>query len=397
MKICMLSRTYPPRIGGPGAFAHLLSQELTNAGFNVTIITQQIGDAPKFEEKDGIKIHRTYRLSDTKEFTVQNLGVGIGAFVKKILENKNNDIFHAHDVSVAGFGGCFSKNFIDRPFLLKYGGDLVFEYLSLKKPKGWDPKKGWEGTLEYTTGYAFFLHRIQNWYFNNYDMVLPDSEYGEKFLVQRGYSGEKIKFMPNGVDTSRFCPGDAEELKERSGFSGKIIFTAARFIELKAVDVLINAMEIVLRSEKATFVVAGSGPEEEKLRTLSKQLGIEEYVKFTGNISREDMPYYLGMCDIFVLSSYIDTSPNALIEAMACGKPSVVSDIDGVREIVGDDCALKAEPGNCKDFAEKILLLLSDKKLSDSISRNALSKIRDKYTIQKSIERYIDLYENLEI
>lgn len=394
MKICMLTRTYPPRIGGPGAFAHLLSRELQHAGFDVTIITQQVGGAPKCEDKDGIKIHRAYCLSDKKEFTPENLGVGIAAFTKKILENKNNDIFHAHDVSVAGFSGSLAKYFIDKPFFLKYGGDLVFEYLSMKKPANWDPRKGWEGTMEYTTGYAFFLHRVQNWYFRNYDMALPDSEYGESFLLKRGVPAEKVKFMPNGVDTTRFRPQDTEALKEKLGFSGKIIFTAARLIELKAIDVLMNAMKTVLESEKVTFVIGGSGPEEEKLKKLSKQLGIEQYVKFVGNITREDMPAYLGMCDIFALSSYIDTSPNALIEAMACGKPSVVSDIDGVREIVGDNCALKAKPGDSADFAQKIIMLLNDKKLCDSLSKSSLSKIKDKYTIEKSIERYIKLYES---
>lgn len=393
----MLTRTYPPRIGGPGAFAHLLSRELEQAGFNITIITQQVGGAPKYEEKDGIKIHRTYCLSDTREFTFQNLGAGIFAFTKKILENKKHDIFHAHDISVAGFSGCLAKYFIDKPFFLKYGGDLVFEYLSMKKPNNWDPRKGWEGTLEYTTGYAFVLHRIQNWYFRSYDMVLPDSEYGESFLLKRGVPANKVRFMPNGVDTTRFHPRNTEELKEKYGFNGKVIFTAARLVEFKAIDVLINAIKTILESEKTTLVIAGSGPEEEKLKRFSKQLGIEKCVRFVGNISRENMPEYLGMCDIFALPSYMETTPNALIEAMASGKPSVVSDVNGIREVVGDNCALKAQPGDSADFAEKILLLLNDKKLYDSLSKNALSKIKDKYTIEKSIERYINLYENIEI
>ncbi len=393
----MLTRTYPPRIGGPGTFVHILSKQLEKAGFDVTIITQHVGSTPKYEEKDGIKIHRTYCLSDKNEFTFQNLGVGIATFVKKILENRNIDIFHAHDISVAGFSGCLAKYFIDKPFFLKYGGDLVFEYLSMKNPKNWDPRKGWEGTLEYTTGYAFFLHRIQNWYFRSYDMVLPDSEFGKSFLLKRGVPANKVRFMPNGVDTTRFHPRNTEELKEKYGFNGKVIFTAARLVEFKAIDVLINAIKTVLESEKTTLIIAGSGPEEEKLKRLSKQLGIKKCVRFVGNISRENMPEYLGMCDIFALPSYMETTPNALIEAMASGKPSVVSDVNGIREVVGDNCALKAQPGDSADFAEKILLLLNDKKLYDSLSKNALSKIEDKYTIEKSIERYINLYENLEI
>ncbi|MDI6902778.1 MAG: glycosyltransferase family 4 protein [Methanocellales archaeon] len=396
MKICMLTRTYPPRIGGPGSIVHRLSKALTDEGFDITVITQKIGSAPKFEIDNGVKVYRTYCLSDVNEFTIPNLSVGILAFTKKILENKDNDVFHAHDISVAGFSGCVAKKFIGKSFLLKYGGDLVFEYLSLKRPKGWHSKRGLEGTLEYKHGTAYVLHMIQDWYFKNYDLILPDARYGKEFLIKRGVPEKKIWVLPNGVDINLFQPEDREKLKKKLGFKGKMIFTAGRLVEWKGFDVLIKAMKRVLEETDATLVIGGIGPQMEELKRLTGRLGLEKRIQFVGSISRNDMPDYIGMCDVFAIPSYFDTSPNVLLEAMACGKPCVVSDIDGVREVVEGGCAMKARVGEEEDLAEKITTLLTNEKMRNQISKKARKKIEREYSWKVTLKNYVTLYETIE-
>lgn len=389
----MLTRTYPPRIGGPGSLVHRLSRALTDKGFEVTVITQRIRGALNYEIDEGVKVHRTFCLSDTNEFTALNLSTGILAFTKKILEYRNNDIFHAHDISVAGFSGSLAKKFIGKPFLLKYGGDLVFEYLSIKRPRGWNSKKGLEGTLEYNHGYTFILHRIQDWYFRNYDLILPDSKYGRDFLLNRGIPKEKLKILPNGVDTNLFRPGDKNKLKEKLGFDGKIVFTATRLIELKGIDVLIDAMKKVSDKTNAKLIIAGTGPEMEYLKTRAKDQG--NNVHFVGNISRDRMPDYIGMCDVYAIPSYHETTPNALLEAMACEKPIVVSDVPGMREVINDKCALKARVGDVCDLADKLILLLENEDIRRKLSKKAREKIEREYTWEKVIKSYIQLYESL--
>ena len=195
----MVVRAYPPRIGGTGALAQRISQELSNKGFEMTVITQRIKGAPKTEMDDKVKIYREFNVSDTNEFSFLNTSVSIMAFVKRIAQTKNQDIFHAHDISMAGFSACSAKEFIDRPFFLKYGGDLVFEYLSIKNYKNWDPRDNLEGTLKYKSGMTSILHKIQKWYFNNYDLILPDSEYGRDHLINNlNVPSAKVKLLVNG-------------------------------------------------------------------------------------------------------------------------------------------------------------------------------------------------------
>jgi glycosyltransferase involved in cell wall biosynthesis len=395
MKICMLTRTYPPRIGGPGSLIYRLSKALTEKGFDITVITQKIRGAPKFEIKDGVKVHRAYCLSDTNEFTFANLAVGISAFTKKVLENKNNDVFHAHDISVAGFSGCIAKRFIRKPFFLKYGGDLVFEYLSLKKFDGWNPRDGLEGTLRYKGGFASVLHKIQSWYFRTYDLILPDSEYGREYLVNRlGLSTERVRAIPNGIDDVKFSPRNSKKYKTKLGLEGNIIFTAARLVQWKGIDVIIKSMPKILKHHDAKLLIAGDGPLETVLARLIKQLDLEKDVRLIGKVMADDMAPYLNACDVFVLHSYFDTSPNVLLEAMASGKPCIVSDIKGIREVVKNDSAIRVPIGDSDKLADAITPVLENEEIYNQLSKKARKRIEEKYSWKRVVKKYTRLYED---
>ncbi len=398
MKICMTTRTFPPRTGGPGSVVNKVSKALIQEGFDVTVITQSISGAPNYEVKDGVVIHRADIISETEEFTPKNLMYGSYAFLKKILKNKDHDIFHAHDISVAGFSTCLAKKFIHKkPFFLKYGGDLVLEYLGLKHVKGWDPKWGLEGTLKFKSGIAGVLHKIQDWYFRNYNLMLPDAEYGRQFLIRRGVNPKKVKTNVNGVDTQQFRPISdiaKENLKNELKIDGKNILIAARLVEWKGIDILIQAMPEILKSTNANLLIAGDGPYESYLKELTNKLKLEKNVIFLGKVDHSIMQKYINACDVFSLPSYFDTTPNVLLEAMACGIPSVVSDIDGVREVIVGGSALAAKVGDSHDVAEKIVSLLTNSELAKRVSESARKKIEDTYSWDQVIKNYIDLYKN---
>lgn len=393
MKICMLTRTYPPRLGGPGSLVYRLSKILAEKGFEITVITHAVKGYPKYEEQNGVKIYRTF--CSQNEFSTANLIVSTLAFTNKIIkEFKKYDLFHAHDISVAGFAGCLAKNFTKKPFFLKYGGTLVFEYLSLKKPKGWDPRQGLEGTLKYHDLKAGVLRNIEKWYFRNYNMILPDSEYGKEFLMRAFKINEnKIHVLPNGVEMKNISKIE-NIFNKKYGLYGKIIFTAARITNWKGIDILIEAMKnVVVRVPDAKLVIAGEGPKLEEYISFAKKLGLEKNVFFIGKVHPDDMYLYLNSCDIFALASYFDTSPNVLLEAMSCSKPSVVSDIDGIREVVLDKYALKARVADPKSFAEQIIKLCSNKAMANKIGKLARKRIEEKYDINITAKNYINLYD----
>ena len=326
MKICMVSRIYPPKVGGGGSFLEVLANRLVKHGFDVSIITQQYENEPKKQIKDGIEINRVAKLGK-QEYGTINMGLNSIIIAKNIIKQKNVDLFHIHDLSAAGMGGWIAKKVMkQKKFVIKYGGDLVYEYLSLNKFPGWDSKKNLEGTLEYQSGFAGFLHNLEDTYFKDYDCVLPDSEYGKDFLIKRGVSEDKLNILKNGVNTSRFKCTDKKLARHELGLDGIVLFTAARFVEWKGVDILIMAMaEATKENKDLKLIIAGEGPEKENYIKLIHNLNLQKNIVLVGNISRGEMVKYHNAADIFILPSYFDTTPNVLLEANGQTTSSAIS------------------------------------------------------------------------
>jgi len=164
-------------------------------------------------------------------------------------------------------------------------------------------------------------------------------------------------------------------------------------VEWKGYDVLIKALSQI-KDKDVNLVMGGTGPEEDKLKVLAKGLGVQDRIKFPGSIAREDMPRYLAASDVFVMPSYFDTTPNSVIEAMACGAPIVISDIDGMKDLADDGCGLRAGVADADDFAEKLKTVLGDAKLRQRMSKACIKKIDDNYSWKIVLKQYKELYEN---
>ena len=398
MKICMISRAYPPRIGGTGSMLESLSKELALKGFKIRIVTQQIFGAKKIEKSNGIEIYRTPILSEKNEFSLMNLGIGTLFMTSKILNLKDSDIFHAHDISVAGFSAWLAKKQIKKPFVLKYGGDLVFEYLSLKKYNNWNPEKGLEGTLEFSHGLPKFLHRLQQKYFQDYNYILPNSKTFGEFLEKKlNVPKNKIKVIPNGVDENYFSKKNKLKSLEKTKLSKNktIIFSASRLVEWKGIDTIIKAFSLIEKEFKKTeLVIAGTGPEEQNLIKLVKKLKLTKKIKFKGNVKRNEIADYFNSIDIFILASSFEGSPNVLLEAMACGKACIVSNVKSVTEITGNS-SLNFRIGNEEELAEKIRIILNSEKKMESLGKKARKVIEKKYSLKKIVEKYSKFYEKI--
>lgn len=393
----MITRAYPPRIGGTGSLVQAISRELVKE-FEVTIITQRIKGAKRFETSNGIEIHRTFNLSDSDEFNFWNMGISMPVMTGQILRHSKADVFHSHDISFAGFSACAAKQFLKKkPFILKYGGDLVFEYLSLKNFKNWNPGLGLDGTLNYDKGAAKFLHKIQNWYFNSYDLICPDSLYGKNFLLKKNVPKNKIQYLPNAINTEEFKPMSKKHCRKRLGLNelDTVIVSVARLVPWKGHDTAIKALkEIKKENKRIKLIIIGSGPDKQRLVGLSKKYSVEKEVIFAGNVSRNKMPLYLNACDVFVLLSSFDTCPNALLEAMACKKACIVSNIKGVTEVTGDS-ALKINFGDFEGLSDSMKKLIADEKLRQKLGKKAYELIRERFTIKKIAKEYAKLYLSL--
>ena len=143
---------------------------------------------------------------------------------------------------------------------------------------------------------------------------------------------EKLRVVPNGVDTSRFRPDAARRNATRAAMEagGEFVWLAAgRLMWKKDYPAMLRAAS---RLPGCTLWIAGAGPLEAELKALARELGVN--VRFLG--AREDLPELMNAADGFLLSSVVEGLPMVLLEAAASGLPSVSTDAGGAGEAVAD-------------------------------------------------------------
>ncbi len=154
------------------------------------------------------------------------------------------------------------------------------------------------------------------------------------------------------------------------------------------------AKQVLNLDKNFQFAFAGDGPLKEKVCAMVKQYGIEDKTKFTGWI--EEPEKFLKAVDIFLLTSLWEGLPCTIPQAIAAGKPCVVSNIAGNRELIRDGkTGFLYEPFDYKEAAEKIISLKNNPKESKKIAKAAFAEIKTEYDLKYMLKQYEIIYKNL--
>jgi len=144
----------------------------------------------------------------------------------------------------------------------------------------------------------------------------------------------------------------------------------------------------------AHLIIVGHGSGRASLKDLANRLGIQDTVLFLGKKDR--VVEYLQCADLFVFPSVSEGMSNALLEAMACGMPVVVTDIAGNREVVRHlENGILVKPKEPQQLAYALQAVLNDEDLAQHLSTQARKTVEEGYSIEKVVERYIDVYKSL--
>ena len=212
------------------------------------------------------------------------------------------------------------------------------------------------------------------------------------------FEEKKIIHIPNGVDLNIFSPKEKTALRNELGIpldAKTLIFGAEKILtgNYKGGADLINILEILNSKldQKVHLIIVGHS-DLKKLHDF-KNFEIHE----TGYIYKEkDMAKYLSAADIFIYPTKADNLPNALIEASACGVPSVTYDIGGCKEIIVDGFNGYVIPyGQVNLFVDKVKVLLENEELKKSFSNNAVKVASEKFSVDDMADKYYGLFEKL--
>ena len=206
--------------------------------------------------------------------------------------------------------------------------------------------------------------------------------------------GSKVRVMPNRIMPLR--PADLD-LRAELGLrkDAPVIGTLTVLRPEKALDTLVEAAALLVpRFPDLVVLIAGSGPEEERLRSLIRTHELGSTVRLLG--FRRNVADVLAAIDVAIFSSDREGSPLAVMESMAAAKPIVATRVGGIPALVDDgEQALLTPPRDAGALAEAVTRLLSDRAFRERLGRNARDRQRRDFDIRSTVRAVEDLYEEL--
>lgn len=229
-------------------------------------------------------------------------------------------------------------------------------------------------------------------------IVAQNTDMMRDFFSGRWYR-HKVRLIPRGVDIERFHPSVPSRLRlrEKLGIPSKtpVIATVAHLVPVKGHPTLIEAM---VQVQNAHLWVVGKPLDAQyvaSLKQMVQDLGVSERVHFLGNI--DDIPALLSEVDIFVLPTWakwrMEGCPVALLEAMACGKACVATDVPGSRDLIeSGHSGFLVPPEDSQAMAEVLRHLISSEDLRTQMGQAARKRVEENFSIEKEVAAHEALY-----
>ena len=234
-----------------------------------------------------------------------------------------------------------------------------------------------------------FTHNIVRAVYSSADIIAPVCYANTVWEKMLGADESKIRVIYNGVDTNRFRP-----LPLPKPPRNPVAVFVGRVDSFKDIVCLITAISLAKKEVPAlNCLIFGASTDLEYSQmciNAVRQNGLQDSVRFMGPVKNPEKAYSLG--DIVISSSISEGFPFAVIEAMACGKAVVATDVGGVREAL-DSCGILVKSRRPSEIASAIVTLIRNDKLRNELGLAAMKRARQKFTIEQSIENYRALYE----
>ncbi|MBF0619132.1 MAG: glycosyltransferase family 4 protein [Candidatus Omnitrophica bacterium] len=309
-------------------------------------------------------------------------GPDIKAFfaLRSIIQKGAYDIVHTHSSKAGILGRWAAKSVGVKHIVHTPHGHVFYGYFSPLKTKVFI-------TIERLTAYV--TDRL---------VALTAAGVREHLEFKVGREKQWVT-IPSGINLAEFKENASARMRIRREFGFQdhecVIICVARLEPVKGLGTLIEAVGI-LRSEgvHVRLLLAGGGGEEMALKALVFEKGLMDRVVFAGH--RDDASDILNGADIFALASRNEGMGRAVIEAMACGKPVVVSRTGGLPEIVTDGVeGFCVEPGDALAFANALGMVVKDTALRGRMSEAAQRRATGEFSVETMVRKIECLYDGL--
>ena len=383
MKILIISHEYPP-VGGGGANACMyLSREYARAGHEVHIVTVWYEGTSEYEDITEygarISISRIKAKRNNKEHCgfAEMLDFLIKAdkyadrLVKEAIATKAPfDICQIFFGIPSGPVGYRLKKKYKLPYVIRFGGGDI---------PGFQDR--------FTKVYRLIGPAIRH-IWKEADALVANSE-GLRSLAEGFCNKYPILVFPNGVDIEKFCP---RAKKEYSNDRMELLFVS-RLIERKGLQYVIPGLKKLEEEsgKRIHLTIVGDGPYRHTLETLADEYSARDMISFVGQKDKEKLLPYYQEADVFVFPSKKEGMPNAVLEAMACALPIVMSPCQGSSELIDGNGIISDQ--NLAHFNESLkkLICQSSSEL-EHMSECSRRRTEDRFSWKRTAENYVNLF-----
>lgn len=354
---------------------------------------KQIGCHVSEEEADGLHFYRTPQPEGViRRIPILNQWAIMQATQTRLAQLARHlkpDILHAHSPILNAFPAITVGR--------KLGIPVVYEIRAFWEDAAVDHGTQREGGARYRLTRALETHACRQ-----ADCVVTICDGLRTDLIGRGIPPEKIYVVPNAVDIEQFhIRSDPDsDLQAELGLSGcKVIGFLGSYYAYEGLDLLIAAMPSILgRMPEARLLMVGGGPQEAKLKSLAKSLGVSDKVIFVGRIPHAEVNRYYSLVDLLAYPRHPMrltelVTPLKPLEAMAQGQLLIASDVGGHRELIRDgDTGVLFKAGDKEDLAEKVLSTLRLPDNGQTLRVNGRTFVEHERTWSISVANYKLIY-----
>lgn len=252
-----------------------------------------------------------------------------------------------------------------------------------------------------TTRHYAYYHKeksLANWIERktavlNNSFIAISNAVKEYMVTREKYKPEKIMVIYNAVDLSLFDSGEVDVIA-RNNYDF-LVGSVGRLHPSKGYDTLLKSMPLVIKEfPSVKLIIIGDGIQRKYLEGLCFDLGISEQVIFLGRKTPAEVIYFLKNIDLFVLASNWEGFGLAVIEAMACAKPVVATNVGGVGEIIdAGETGFLVPPQDPQKLAENIIRLSRDSKLLETLGKRGRQKVEKLFSMHNMIFKLTTLYQ----
>jgi phosphatidylinositol alpha-1,6-mannosyltransferase len=356
MRLLFVTQGFPPDVGGIQTYSWELTTRLAAHVEDLVVVAPRRPSAAAVDRQAPFEVVRVPGRPDLLPLA------GLPAIVQQARRMRADVAMHAQWQTVGA--SALARRLTGWPRRIAcaaHGRELLFNPLPSAFAGGYDA--------------------LRRWLLSAPDLFLPVSRYTGRLLQEHRVSPDRIEVLPNGTNPARFRPRSRTTIRDRLGLGARpLLLTVGRLVPRKGVDTVLRALPRLRAAvPEVQYVVAGTGPDRERLERLAARRGVRDHVHFVGYVADADLPLYYSAADLFVMPAR-EARPDVegfglvFLEANACGTPVVGARTGGIPDaVVEGETGLLVPPSDPNALAEALSTLLQDPERRLALSQHGRS------------------------